>query len=348
MNLLFVYRYLNLGGVETLLQARLERLPSLGIEAGAWFLHDGPGRRLFHRCRERICVGSVDELAQRLARGDVDLVSTIDTEEVFPLFEDGHGTKLAVECHSTYLENLHYLTALHRLPVAGVLVPSRHQAALVRRLAGTLDVRVVANPIGPRFVAGLSDDGVRPGRPIVCWIGRLDEQKDWQGLLESTGYIEREAVNAEYWLIASAHEPRQADRLREEASRQGVLGRLRWLQSLPHERVPLLFDLVRRSGGVVLSTSRDESFGLSVAEGMARACAVVVPEVGALTELVEHQASGLCYPAGSTGVAATQVAELIQDDDERRRLGQSARQTVLERFAPEAAMRALAGELMKM
>ena len=47
MKVLFVYRYLTLGGVETVLRARLDGLARRGIEAHAWFFHDLGGRSVF-------------------------------------------------------------------------------------------------------------------------------------------------------------------------------------------------------------------------------------------------------------------------------------------------------------
>ena len=47
MKVLFVYKYLTLGGVETVLRARLDGLAECGIDAHAWFFDDLGGRALF-------------------------------------------------------------------------------------------------------------------------------------------------------------------------------------------------------------------------------------------------------------------------------------------------------------
>jgi hypothetical protein len=39
VKVLFVYKYLTLGGVEAVLRARLDGLSAAGIEAHAWFFH---------------------------------------------------------------------------------------------------------------------------------------------------------------------------------------------------------------------------------------------------------------------------------------------------------------------
>jgi len=85
MKVLFVYKYLTIGGVETVLRSRLETLPALGIDAEAWFLQDGPGRVIFEGVDQLIHVGSTRELASEIK--NFDLLVTMDTEEVFDLDE---------------------------------------------------------------------------------------------------------------------------------------------------------------------------------------------------------------------------------------------------------------------
>ncbi len=54
MKVLFVYKYLTLGGCETVLRARLDGLTALGVDARAWFLNDGPGRSIFAGVEDRV------------------------------------------------------------------------------------------------------------------------------------------------------------------------------------------------------------------------------------------------------------------------------------------------------
>lgn len=137
MRVLIGYAYLTVGGVETVLRARMEGLAAHGIDVDAWFLHDLGGRSVFAGLDHRVRVGGVDELAAALVRHDYDLVVTIDTPELLgPLAEAAGQPRLVVECHSPYLENLGYLAALPRHRPAAVLVPSEHQRRLVEALLG--------------------------------------------------------------------------------------------------------------------------------------------------------------------------------------------------------------------
>jgi glycosyltransferase involved in cell wall biosynthesis len=109
--------------------------------------------------------------------------------------------------------------------------------------------------------------------------------------------------------------------------------------------MPRLLDATRDSGGVVVSTSRSESFGMTVAEAMARRCAVVVPAQGPFPEYVRDGENGLCYRPGSVQEAAHRVEVLLSDAAFRRRLGENARRDILALCGPEHALAVLAREL---
>jgi glycosyltransferase involved in cell wall biosynthesis len=109
-----------------------------------------------------------------------------------------------------------------------------------------------------------------------------------------------------------------------------------------------LFDGVRESGGVVVSTSMEESFGLGVAEAMARGCAVVVPRHSAFPEFVEDLRHGRLYRPGSPRDAAACVVSLLTDHALRQACGARGRADILAKHAPEAALPLLAEQIRQL
>jgi len=345
VKVLFVYSYLTLGGVETVLRARLDGLARWGIEAHAWFFHDLGGRSVFAGREERIHVGDAAACLRFAAQQGFNLLSSIDTPEAF-FARAERPMRLIVECHSPYLENIEYLRSLAPLEPAAVFVPSEYQRRVVLERTGPgVDVRVVPNPLRQEFTGEPAPFAARPPRPVVAWIGRLDGLKNWQGFVELGGALLRRGVEAELWIAGKPVEPEVALELRDRAGAAGILGRLRWFRGLPHHRVPALLDAVRDSGGVLVSTSNGESFGMTVAEAMARQCPVAVPDRPPFTEFVADGVCGLCFPPGSAEGAADRVQALLADAALRGRCGRRGRESVLARFAPEPALAALAGEL---
>lgn len=351
MKVLFVYKYLTLGGVEAVLRARLDGLAASGIEAHAWFFHDYGGRSIFQGREESLHVGPVEECLAFARERGFDFLSSIDSEEVLPGFGNGapESPRLIMECHSAYLANIEYLRGLAAWRPAAVFTPSEGQRRLIlERVGRGIEVRVVPNPLRRELVAEPPPFPAPPPRPVLAWIGRLDDHKNWQGFLEISGLLGRRNVNHEAWIIGKPVEADGAARLLERARAEQVLRRLRWFGALPHGRIPGFLDAVRDSGGVVISTSRGESFGLTIAEAMARRCAVAAPDHSAFPEFVQPGKTGSLFIPGSVESAADRVQELLGDADLRQRLGRQARESVLERYAPEPALATLAAELRRL
>jgi glycosyltransferase involved in cell wall biosynthesis len=352
VKVLFVYKYLTLGGVETVLRARLDQLDRWGIEAHAWFFHDLGGRSVFAGREDRICVGPPGECLRRALAGKFDLLDSIDTEEILEAWQGGTGPRLVFECHTPYVENLEYLRRLAPLKPAAVLVPSEHQRRIVlERLGPGVEVRVVPNPLREAFTVPPEPFPAPPRRPVVAWIGRLDGLKNWQGFVDLGGELLRRVPGAdtELWIAGRPVEDATAAGLQERARSAGILGRLRWYRGLPHDRVPAMLDAVRDSGGVLVSTSSGESFGMTVAEAMARACPVAAPDRTPFTEFVKDGQTGVLFRAdGSWREAADRIAALLADAPRRRALGEAGRESILARHAPEPALAALAADLRRL
>ncbi|UZJ45328.1 glycosyltransferase [Marinimicrobium sp. C6131] len=86
---------------------------------------------------------------------------------------------------------------------------------------------------------------------------------------------------------------------------------------------------------VVLNLSSfAESFGRTVAEGMAARRAVLGYSWGALPELVIDGFNGYLSPFGDTHAVAEKVKLLYRSRSERKRLGENGRQHVLRRYSP--------------
>ena len=346
MRILFVYQYLTLGGVEAVLRARLDGLPARGIEAQAWFLSDGDGRRMFAELEDRIHVGSVEALGDFLRSQPQDLVSAIDTPEVFPVVGAVPGSRLVVEAHSPYLENLEYLRSLDPRRVAAVFVPSAYQRQVAQqRLGRGIDVRVVPNALRASFVREPEPFAPKPPRPIVGWIGRLDALKNWQGFLAVAGRIARVMPGVEFWMAGDSPAGEAAEDLFRLATRAGVGGRLFWFRGLPHDQARIWLDAVRESGGLVISTSRGESFGMAIAEAMARGCAVVAPALGPFPEIIRHGETGLLSRPGSAAAGAAAALRFLKGSDLRATCGARAREAILARHASQPAIAELAGAL---
>jgi len=346
VKVLFVYKYLTLGGCETVIRARIEGLDAEGIEAHGWFFQDLGGSDIFAGMDRRVRIGDLTDCERAIATEGFDVIATIDTEEILPFFcLGGDLPALVVEAHSPY-GNLDYLRDMEGVPVAAYFVPSEYQAALVREgLSAQAPVLVVPNPIRPIFCGELGVGGPPGPAPLVAWIGRLDPMKNWPEFVAIAGRLRSLGVGAAFRIVGRPVRAETGGELLGRLEAEGVGESLRWYRGLDHARVPTFLDRVRDSGGVVVVTSRGESFGMVAAEAMARGCACVLADQPPLSELAFEGRTARTYPPGDVEAAARQVRALLADDEERALLGRRAREEILSRHSPAAAIPALARTL---
>ena len=79
-----------------------------------------------------------------------------------------------------------------------------------------------------------------------------------------------------------------------------------------------------------------ELLGLVVLEAMASGTPVVCSRLGGLVEVVQHGVTGFLVEPGNVAELHERLAELLHNPALARRMGQSARALVLERFTWQA------------
>jgi glycosyltransferase involved in cell wall biosynthesis len=118
------------------------------------------------------------------------------------------------------------------------------------------------------------------------------------------------------------------DEFRKTADDLGVLGRVHipgWLDELESRQLCADAD-------ILVLPSHAEGLAMSVLEGLSHGLAVVTTPVGAHTEVVEPEVSGIFVPPGDVGALAGALARVIDDESLRRRLGRGARERFLKEF----------------
>jgi glycosyltransferase involved in cell wall biosynthesis len=83
---------------------------------------------------------------------------------------------------------------------------------------------------------------------------------------------------------------------------------------------------------ILVLPSHAEGLAMSVLEGLAHGLAVVATPVGAHTEVIEPEHSGLFVPPGDTAALGATLARVVGNSSLRERLGAAARQRFLDRF----------------
>ena len=217
---------------------------------------------------------------------------------------------------------------------------------VLREMHQPPEVVVVPNPIGEAFEAPLDAPTSPRMRDRPPWPGLAASiGSNWRSFLRSAARASVGGCLRSSSRIAGGGAPDEEAAFERRCLRSGVVARLRWLRGQPHATMPHLYDEIRARGGVVISTSRGDSFGMAVAEAMARGCAVVAPRLGPFTEFITDGIEGRLYRPGMETDAADAVSGLLADDELRSRVGAKARIRILDSHATGLAMRTLAQAL---
>ncbi len=129
----------------------------------------------------------------------------------------------------------------------------------------------------------------------------------------------------EYWLVGSNSKENYEERLKEAASRSGLM--VRFLGRVPDDELARIYS----QADVFAMTSIDhrhsvEGFGLVYLEAAAHGLPVVAHAVGGVPEAVIDGVTGLLVPPADRGALGAAFSRLITDADLRRRLGAAGRE----------------------
>ena len=160
------------------------------------------------------------------------------------------------------------------------------------------------------------------GEDIVLYAGRLIPWKGVQYAISAMADLP-EAI------LLVAGEGHYRSTLEEQARREGVAGRVRFLGMIPHQELPRLLAV---SDVLVATSFASETFGIALVEAQACGVPVVASRFGGFPEVVQEGVTGLLVPPEDPPALAAALREMLSDSDRRRAMGQAGRQWVRERF----------------
>jgi glycosyltransferase involved in cell wall biosynthesis len=152
---------------------------------------------------------------------------------------------------------------------------------------------------------------------VLVFAGRLGPQKSLGTALEALVGLPDVA------LVVAGDGPERAELERRSAA-LGLGGRVRFLGSVPRERVLRLF----RAADVSVLPSAWENFPHTVVEALAVGCPVIATSVGGVPEVIRDGENGLLVPPRDPGALAAAIARFFGDADLRARLAAAAAPSV--------------------
>jgi glycosyltransferase involved in cell wall biosynthesis len=164
-----------------------------------------------------------------------------------------------------------------------------------------------------------------PGKPChLLFLGYLSARKGAPELLRALASLPLETRS---WRVTFAGGG-PIDEYRKLADDLGILDRLRFRGWLNEAGVRTLC----AEADVLVLPSYAEGLAMAVLEGLSHGLAVITTPVGAHTEVIEPEVSGLFVAPGDMPELAHALARVIDDESLRKRLGRGARERFLAEF----------------
>ncbi|MCY7285726.1 MAG: glycosyltransferase [Cyanobacteria bacterium CAN_BIN43] len=107
---------------------------------------------------------------------------------------------------------------------------------------------------------------------------------------------------------------------------------IEWLGRRPFEEV---YDIVGSAAFLVFPSEWYETFGRVAIEAFAKGTPVVASKIGAITELIEHQRTGLHFRPSDPTDLATQITWLLDHPQELRQMRQTVRAEFEDKYTAE-------------
>lgn len=189
-----------------------------------------------------------------------------------------------------------------------------------------------------------------PDVPMVVQISRWDELKDMAGVMRA--FLDDPGTRDACLVLAGPDVSSVSDDPEGQKVLADVIALWKAQPDHDQERVQIvclpmddpeenatMVNALQRHASVVVQKSLQEGFGLTVAEAMLKARPVVASAVGGIVDQIDDGISGsLVWNPRDTREAGAAIVALLADPVRAERIGQAARETVIDKFLPDTSL----------
>lgn len=163
--------------------------------------------------------------------------------------------------------------------------------------------------------------------PYFLYVGRLSQEKGVDVLIEA--YAKLKDTKAILKIVGNGPERESLE------ARVATLGIQKQVEFLGFKKGNELKTLVEQSIAVVVPSLWREVFGLVAIEAMERGRVVIASRIGALSEILEDEKTGLLFRSGDVGELTQKMRWVLEHELSRKEIGIRARQAVVEKYSFE-------------
>lgn len=222
-----------------------------------------------------------------------------------------------------------------------VTLTTHLQVEKIRQLYSNFpsNYRVIPPGVDTERFRPIKEDGserkklVTPERYIFC-LSRIDANKGHDYLLNAFSLIVKKTKDIH--LVIGGGSPRpvgveiEVTKMIKELIKQHKMERNVHLTGyIPDELLPLYY----RCADVFVLPSRFEPFGMTVLEAMSCGATVVASSLGGIKEIIEDGVNGILVDPSNTTELSEAIANLLQDRQKAKTIGQKARKFAVEEYS---------------
>ncbi|MBI5966099.1 MAG: glycosyltransferase family 4 protein [Chloroflexi bacterium] len=320
MDILIIYQFCSFGGVERVVLNRTKtfRKYSQDVRVTIGYLQDLGALSSFQAyIKANDLGGAISAFLinpnSLPALDRYDFVFNIDTPQIFEATR--YAGNMVMECHTPYVENRQYLK---NLPpnIHSVIVPSHAFKSLVLGEFPKLPpVFVLPNPVSEEFFSiPVSKEKKFYTKKPLAYLARLDKLKNFT---EATRIFELFKKD-ENVMFAVAGRGAEDTNLLSEYEAKELLGKTFLRDRIDFDDVPAYIRMIKNHGGIFISPSTGESFGLSAAEFISAGVPVLLSDIPPHRELVNED-ERFIYQLGDIASANNKIDGIFErwEDDSK-------------------------------
>jgi len=192
--------------------------------------------------------------------------------------------------------------------------------------------------------------GIKEGATVLITISRLFELKGHDYIIESAKELSKRFENAVWLFVGDGN---LSDHYKQQVRKLGLTERFKFTGLLPPSKIPLAI----ASSDILVHCSLREGLARTLPQAMLCGKPVVSFDVDGAREVVNENTGRLIEPPCSgrlrpdeknVGQLTKACAELIRDENLRKKLGEQGRESVKKKFAPETMVDTIEGVYQKL
>jgi len=164
------------------------------------------------------------------------------------------------------------------------------------------------------------------GKFTVGLLGRITEFKGQHLLIEAVEKLKRENIEIHAYIIGEAFEQEYSEKLKSYVAQHNLQGQIHFMDFYENP-----FELITCFGTLVLTTKR-ETFGLVLIEGMHAGIPVIGSNEGGVPEIIDHEKTGLLFESWNSDSLAGAIKRIYSDAELRKKISAAGQKKARREF----------------